>query len=83
MTDADDEYEVAPDDLAERLGAIDETAAERRAEALRQGLEGTRSRTRTASSSSPATSTTPSPVPARRCPCSRSWGGRTSASPRS
>ena len=39
MTDADDEYEVAPDDLAERLGAIDETAAERRAEALRQGLE--------------------------------------------
>jgi GTP-binding protein len=39
MTDADDEYEVAPDDLAERLGAIDEAAAERRAEALRLGLE--------------------------------------------
>lgn len=39
MTDTDDEYEVADDDLAERLGAIDEAAAERRAEALRQGLE--------------------------------------------
>ena len=39
MTDADDDYEGSPDDLAERLGAIDEDAAERRASALRQGLE--------------------------------------------
>jgi GTP-binding protein len=39
MTDADDDYEGTPDDLEERLGAIDEDAAERRAEALRQGLE--------------------------------------------
>jgi GTP-binding protein len=41
MTDADDDYEGAPpdDELAERLGAIDEDAAERRAAALRAGLE--------------------------------------------
>ncbi|MGN6444364.1 ribosome biogenesis GTPase Der [Amnibacterium sp.] len=38
MTDADDRYDT-PDDLVERLGAIDETAAEQRAETLRAGLE--------------------------------------------
>ncbi len=38
MTDADDDYE-GPDDLAERLGEIDDAAADRRAEALRAGLE--------------------------------------------
>lgn len=38
MSDAEDEYE-GQDDLAERLEEIDEAAAERRAEALRAGLE--------------------------------------------
>ena len=38
MTDADDDYEGS-DDLAERLGGIDDAAADRRAEALRAGLE--------------------------------------------
>ncbi|RIX27519.1 ribosome biogenesis GTPase Der [Amnibacterium setariae] len=38
MSDPDDEYD-GPDDLAERLGDLDEAAAERRAEALRAGLE--------------------------------------------
>lgn len=38
MTDSDDDYE-GDDDLAERLDAVDETAAEQRAAALRAGLE--------------------------------------------
>ncbi|MGT2427473.1 ribosome biogenesis GTPase Der [Amnibacterium kyonggiense] len=39
MTDTDADFDASPDDLAERLGAIDDDAAERRAATLRLGLE--------------------------------------------